>query len=66
MLRYMPRDYPQREDDPRKVKVQLNVKVTWEYREHLVKTAAQRGISINQLVNDALQMVVPMHKGFES
>lgn len=62
----MPRDYPQREDDPRKVKVQLNVKVTWEYREHLIRTAHERGVSINQLVNDALQIVLPMYRGLES
>lgn len=62
----MTREYPQREKDPRKVKVQLNVKVPWEYREHLVEVAQERGTTINHLVNEALMTVYPMHRGFQS
>ena len=49
--------------DPLQVKVQLNVKVPWEYREHLIRTALERGVSLNMLINNALMLVLPMHKG---
>lgn len=46
--------------DPMKVKVQLNVKVTWEFREHLTAIAAQNGVSLNHLIGNTLQASFPM------
>lgn len=56
--------FQQKERDPHKVKVQLNVKVTWEFREHLTRLAEQNGVSINHLVNNALEASFPMRKGY--
>ena len=54
--------FQQKQRDPTQLKVQLNVKVTWEFREHLAKLAEESGVSLNHLVSNALQAAFPMHK----
>jgi predicted HicB family RNase H-like nuclease len=44
---------------PEDVPVQLNVKVPWHYREQLIRTAHERGISLNRLVVNALVRSYP-------
>jgi len=43
-----------RQKDPRLLPVQLNVKVSWSFREFLIAEAARQGKSLNQLVGDTL------------
>ena len=54
---------PRRVKDPKLLPVQLNVPVPWEYREHLIRVAQERQISLAQLVREALMTVLPYHKG---
>lgn len=54
---------PHRVKDPKQLPVQLNVPVPWEYREHLIRVAQDRQISLAQLVRDSLMTVLPYHKG---
>ena len=61
----MPERFIARHSDPTQVKVQLNIKVPWEYREHLIATANERGVSLNRLVNDALNIVLPLYRGVQ-
>lgn len=55
--------FERRISDPSKVKVQINVKVTWEFREHMTAIAARNGVSLNHLINNALEASFPMHSG---
>lgn len=51
---------PERIKDPRQAKVQLNVPITWEHREHLTKVAFDRHTSLAALVRDTLEERYPM------
>lgn len=51
---------PEKITDPTQVKVQLNIPVTWEFREHLTKIAADRHVSMSALIREALQRQHPM------
>ena len=40
--------------DPEDIPVQLNVRIPWHYREQLIAEAAERGVSLNRYVTNAL------------
>lgn len=46
--------------DPTKVKVQLNIPVTWEWMAHLDRLSETRRISKAQLVRDAIEEKYPL------
>ena len=48
---------PERITDPKQTKVQLNVQVTWAFREQLREIADHRGVSLNALCVEALNRV---------
>lgn len=43
--------------DPRQAKVQLNIQVTWAFREQLREIAEHRGTSLNALCVEALNRI---------
>jgi hypothetical protein len=45
--------------DPSKVKVQLNLPVTWEVMNHLDRIAHQKRVSKAQLVREAIDIAYP-------
>ena len=49
-----------REPDPTKIKVQLNVPITYEWMAHLDEVSAKRRISKAQLVRTAIEKEYPM------
>jgi len=49
-----------RNPDPSKVKVQMNVPITWEFREHLDNVSRARRISKSELIRMALEKEYPM------
>ena len=49
-----------REPDPRKVKVQLNIPVTWEFMAHLDEISSKTKTSKAQLARDALEAMYPL------
>lgn len=51
---------PARETDPRKLKIQLNVPIRFEYMEHLDRISHDTHISRASLVRAALEATFPM------
>ena len=47
--------------DPRKVKVQLNVPITWEWMAHLDHLSTERRTPKAQLVREALEQMYPLN-----
>jgi len=52
-------DTKPRRRDADEVSVQINVRVPWHYRETLIRTAEERGMSLNRLVINALVASYP-------
>jgi hypothetical protein len=50
---------PDRISDPKQTKVQLNIPVAWEYREHLHRIAANRHQSLASLIREAIETRYP-------
>ena len=50
-----------RNPDPSKVKVQMNVPITWEFREHLDNVSRARRISKSELIRMALEKEYPLN-----
>ena len=46
--------------DPTKVKVQLNVPITWEWMAHLDRISAKTKTSKSELVRSALEKTYPL------
>jgi len=46
--------------DPKKVKVQLNIPITWEFMAHLDLVSEARRVSKAQLCRDALESAYPL------
>jgi hypothetical protein len=46
---------PERIRDPRQLPVQLNVKIPFDFREHLYQISKRQGVSMTSLVVDALR-----------
>jgi predicted HicB family RNase H-like nuclease len=52
--------------DPRRVNVQMNVSVPWEYREQLREMAEEKGESFSQFVRLALMKQIPERRNSRS
>lgn len=52
--------------DPSKVKVQLNVPITWEWMAHLDRISEARRVSKSQLVRTALEEKYPLDPDVKS
>ncbi len=50
-----------KEPDPKKIKVQLNVPITYEWMGHLDEVSHARRISKSQLVRDAIEAMYPLN-----
>jgi hypothetical protein len=49
-----------KQPDPTKVKVQLNVPITWEWMAHLDEISAERRTAKAQLVREAIEKAYPL------
>jgi hypothetical protein len=45
--------------DPKLTKVSILLRVPWVYRQQLHKLATKRGCSLNQLLVDAIESMIP-------
>lgn len=48
--------------DPQLLPVQVNIKMTFQFREHLHKIASEQGVSLSHLIRNMLEASFPIYR----